>query len=63
MELQNFETNQASELKRQLRIILDAHEMLMIEQNGRPDCKNCVLAETIKELLAGNTIERIESDE
>ena len=51
------------ELQRQLRIILDAHEMLMIEQNGRPDCKNCVLAETIKELLAGNTIERIEADE
>jgi hypothetical protein len=48
------------ELQRQLRIILDAHEMLMIEQNGRPDCKNCVLAETIKELLDGKTIERIE---
>ena len=45
------DTNQASELKRELRIILDAHEMLMIEQNGRPDCKNCVLAETIKELM------------
>ena len=39
------------ELQRQLRIILDAHEMLMIEQNGRPDCKNCALAETIQELL------------
>ena len=51
------------ELQRQLRIILDAHEMLMIEQNGRPDCKNCVLAETIKELLNGKAIERIESDE
>ena len=57
------DTNQASELKRQLIIILDAHEMLMIEQNGRPDCKNCVLAETIKELLDGKPIERIESDE
>ena len=45
------DTNQASELKRELRIILDAHEMLMIEQNGRPDCKNCALAETIQELL------------
>ena len=48
------------ELQRQLRIILDAHEMLMIEQNGRPDCKNCVLAETIKELLNSKAIERIE---
>ena len=51
------------ELERQLRIILDAHEMLMIEQNGRPDCKNCVLAETINELLNGKAIERIEADE
>ena len=51
------------ELQRQLRIILDAHELLMLEQNGRPDCKNCVLAETIKELLNGKDIERIESDE
>lgn len=40
-----------TELARQLRIILDAHELLMIEQNGRPDCKNCVLAETIKEAI------------
>ena len=50
------------ELQRRLRIILDAHEMLMIEQNGRPDCKNCVLAETIKELLDGEAIERIENE-
>ena len=51
------------ELQRQLRIILNAHEMLMIEQNGRPDCKNCALAETIKGLLDGEAVERIESDE
>ena len=57
------DTNQASELKRQLKSILAAHEAQMIAQNGRPDCKNCVLAETINELLNGKAIERIESDE
>lgn len=51
------------ELQRQLRAILDVHELLMQALNGRPDCKNCVLAETIKELLNGKAIERIKSDE
>lgn len=49
-----------NELQRQLRIILDAHEILMLEQNGRPDCKNCVLAETIKELLDGEAMEVVD---
>ena len=40
-----------TELLRQLKIILKEHEMLMLEQNGRPDCKNCALAETIQELM------------
>ena len=37
MSKNTTDTNQASELKRQLRIILDAHEMLMLEQNGKHD--------------------------
>lgn len=40
-----------NQIKQSLQSILKAHEMLMLEQNGRPDCKNCVLAETIKEFL------------
>ena len=36
---------------RKLKLILAAHEAQMIAQNGRPDCKNCVLAETIQELI------------
>lgn len=40
-----------NQTKQSLLNILKAHEMLMLEQNGRPDCKNCVLAETIKEFL------------
>lgn len=40
-----------NQTKQSLLSILKAHEMLMLEQNGRPDCKNCVLAETIKGFL------------
>ena len=40
-----------TDLIRKLKSILAAHEMLMLEQNGRPDCKNCALAETIQELI------------
>ena len=36
---------------RKLKLILAAHEAQMLAQNGRPDCKNCVLAETIQELI------------
>ena len=43
--------NQASELLRELKSILAAHEALMLAINGRPDCKNCALAETIQELI------------
>lgn len=39
------------ELLHELKIILEAHKMLMLEQNGRPDCKNCALAETIQERI------------
>ena len=37
--------------KQSLQSILKAHELLMLERNGRPDCKNCVLAETLQEFL------------
>lgn len=40
-----------NETKQKLINILKAHEMLMLERNGRPDCKNCVLAETLREFL------------
>ena len=36
---------------RKLKIILATHEAQMVAQNGRPYCKNCVLAETIQELI------------
>lgn len=40
-----------TDLLRQLKSILAAHEAMMLEQNARPDCKNCSLAEIIQELI------------
>lgn len=42
------------EILGKLQSILDAHEMLMLEKNGRPDCKNCALAEVIQEQIMEN---------
>lgn len=39
------------EMKATLRAICDAAEMINLEHNGRPDCKNCALLETIREKL------------
>ena len=41
----------ADETIRKLKAMLAAHEKLMLEQNGRPDCKNWALAETIKDKI------------
>lgn len=40
-----------NQIKQSLQSILKAHELLMLGKNGRPDCKNCVLAESIQEFL------------
>lgn len=39
------------ELIRKIKTILEAHKIVMLEQNGRPDCKNCVLSEALEKLL------------
>lgn len=36
---------------RELKDILHMQKVVMMEHNGRPDCKNCSLAETIEEVL------------
>ena len=38
-------------LIKKLESILAMHKELMYAQNGRPDCKNCSLAENIESLL------------
>ena len=40
-----------NEILERLREILDMQEAVMMQQNGRPDCKNCSLAETIEDLV------------
>lgn len=44
-------SNTDTDFLRKLKSILAAHEAMMLEQNGRPDCKNCALSETIQELI------------
>ena len=39
------------ELIKHIHDILDMQKVVMMEHHGRPDCKNCSLAETIQELL------------
>ena len=39
------------ELISRIQDILDMQKVVMLENNGRPDCKNCSLAETVQELL------------
>jgi radical SAM superfamily enzyme len=34
-----------------LKDICDVAEVINLERNGRPDCKNCALLETIRETL------------
>lgn len=44
------------ELIKRLQDILDIQKVVMMEHNGRPDCKNCSLAETIQALLDKETL-------
>ena len=39
------------ELISRIQGILDMQKVVMLENNGRPDCKNCSLAETMQKLL------------
>lgn len=39
------------ELIKRIQEILDMQKQVMLENNGRPDCKNCSLAEVIQELI------------
>lgn len=43
--------SELEELIKSIQDILDMQTVVMREKNGRPDCKNCSLAETIQELL------------
>lgn len=39
------------ELIKRIQEILNMQKKVMLEHNGRPDCKNCSLAEVIQELI------------
>ena len=38
-------------LRAKIQEVLDMQKVVMLEHNGRPDCKNCSLAETLQEIL------------
>lgn len=44
-------SNTSDQKIERIKEILQMQKVLMMEHNGRPDCKNCALAETIEEIL------------
>ena len=50
------------QLIQRIQEMLDIQKLVMLEQNGRPDCKNCSLAETLQDLLDSQISESVSPD-